>query len=147
MPYQKPVNNFYTGIPTRKASDSLYDVLLPKVKKLKYWHGPSKASSPVKRHFYSIKKSGPSLKLSGKNEFLLTLMKLRLGLLNEDLGDRFGISPSTVSSILTTWLQFLSDNLVPCLVFNLSKEAVQSILPKSFKTIVYRNVTHIIDCT
>jgi hypothetical protein len=74
-------------------------------------------------------------------------MKLRLGLLNEDLGDRFGISQSTVSSILTTWLQFLSDNLVPCLVFNLSKEAVQSILPKSFKTIVYRNVRHIIDCT
>lgn len=138
---------FYTGIPTRKALDSLYDVLLPKVKTLKYWHGPSKVSSPVKRHCASLKKSGPSRKLSGKNEFLLTLIKLRLGLLNEDLGDRFGISRTTVSNILTTWLPFLSKNLVPCLVFNPPKEAVQSILPKSFKTSVYCNVRHIIDCT
>lgn len=83
---------FYSSIPSRKAFDSLYDVLLPKLKTLKYWHGPSKVSSPIKRQCHSFAKPGPSRKLCGKDEFLLTLMKLRLGLLNEDLGDRFGIS-------------------------------------------------------
>ncbi|CAB3992839.1 uncharacterized protein LOC111330135 [Paramuricea clavata] len=125
---------FYTGIPSRKAFDSLYGLLLPNLRKLRRWHGPSKVSSPVKHFAASPKKAGRTRKLYGKNEFLLTLMKLRLGLLNQDLGDRFHISTTTVSKILTTWFSFLSADLVPLLLFNPPKEAVQLTLPKSFKT-------------
>ena len=138
---------FYTGIPTRKAFDTLYQLLLPKVRELKHWHGPSKVSSPLKHFSTPPKKAGRHRKLDGKDEFLLTLIKLRLGILNEDLGDRFNISATTVSKTLTTWFSFLSANLVPALLFNPPKEAVQLILPKSFKSIVYRNVRYIIDCT
>ena len=37
-----------------------------------------------------------------RNELLLTLMKIRLRLLNEDLVDRFSISVSRVSKLFTT---------------------------------------------
>ena len=45
------------------------------------------------RQFKSTPKTfGPDAKLSSKDEFLLTLMNLRLGLLTADLAHRFGIS-------------------------------------------------------
>ena len=138
---------FYTGIPSREAFDCLYELLLPNVRKLRRWHGPSKVSSPLKHFARSPQKAGRIRKLDFKNEFLLTLMKLRLGLLNQDLGDRLNISATTVSKILTTWFAFLSAHLVPLLLFNPPKEAVQLTLPKCFKTPVYRKVRHIIDCT
>ena len=106
---------FYTGIPTRKAFDTLYQLLLPKVGELKHWHGPSKVSSPLKHFSTPPKKAGRHRKLDGKDEFLLTLIKLRLSILNEDLGDRFNISATTVSKTLTAWFSFLSANLVPAL--------------------------------
>ena len=39
-------------------------------------------------------------KLTNDDEFLLTLVKLRLNLRNADLGFRFGIVESTVSAII-----------------------------------------------
>ena len=45
--------------------------------------------------------------LSVDNEFLMTLMKLRMGLSNFDLATRFGCSESTVSRILTTWINYM----------------------------------------
>ena len=38
------------------------------------------------------KKFGPDSKLESKDEFLLTLMKLRFGLFDKDTAHRFGIS-------------------------------------------------------
>ena len=38
------------------------------------------------------KKFGPDSKLESKDEFLLTLMKLRFGLFDKDIAHRFGIS-------------------------------------------------------
>ena len=37
----------------------------------------------------------------------MTLCHLRVGLLEEDLADRFGVHPSTVSRIFITWVNFL----------------------------------------
>ena len=74
-------------------------------------------------------------------------MKLRLNLLNEELGHRFEISTATVSKTFTTWLSFLSSHIVLALQFNSPKEAVGLILPKSFKNVFYRNLCYIIDCT
>ena len=44
-----------------------------------------------------VLKSGPKRKLSLEQEFLLVLMKLRLGLMVEDLAFRFQISAGKVS--------------------------------------------------
>ena len=45
-------------------------------------------------------------KLTPLNELFLTLVRLRCGLLNCDLAYRFGISESSVSDTITTWVQF-----------------------------------------
>ena len=42
--------------------------------------------------------------LDSKDELLLTLLKLRLGLTHQDLGDRFKIVQSTVSVIFKSWI-------------------------------------------
>ena len=46
-------------------------------------------------------------KLPVKDEFLLVMIKLRMGLLDIDLAERFNLSQSTVSGILITWINYL----------------------------------------
>ena len=50
------------------------------------------------------RKCGRRRKLSPLEEFVITLMRLRLGLFEENLGDRFGAHPSTISQVLITWV-------------------------------------------
>ena len=46
-------------------------------------------------------------KLPVKDEILLVMMKLCMGLSDIDLGERFNLSQSTVSGILITWINYL----------------------------------------
>ena len=73
---------FYTGLTTFYLFQTLFNFVVPLVQMLQKMPG----------------------KLSLVDEFLMVLMKLRLGLLNEDLGYRFGVSNSTVSRIFHKWL-------------------------------------------
>ena len=59
--------------------------------------------------------------LNPHDEFILKLMRLRLGLLNEDVADRFDISPAKPSFIFTTWIKLLS-KLLKSLVARLPRE-------------------------
>ena len=74
-------------------------------------------------------------KLSQRDEFLLTLIRLRLELLNEDLAERFGVSPTLCSIIFTTWIKLSSEVLGKALVVWPPKvsirEHVPEIIPKS----------------
>ena len=42
-----------------------------------------------------------------EDEFFLVLVRLRLGVMEQDLADRFEISQSTTSRIICTWIYFL----------------------------------------
>ena len=46
-------------------------------------------------------------KLSAEDEYLLVLMKLRMGLSTIDLAERFGVTESTVVNIFLTWINYL----------------------------------------
>ena len=48
--------------------------------------------------------------LGVEDEFLLALMKLRLGSSNVDLSVRFHVSEATVSKLFTTWINYLYVN-------------------------------------
>ena len=74
--------NLLTGIPTRAAFDALFDMVKKNVKKLRYWTGPVKSTRKGRNFKKSPKKSGPKRELTETDEFLLTMMKLRLGSTN-----------------------------------------------------------------
>ena len=97
--------NFYTGISSIPIFNMLFLLIQPYIINLIYWKGPK-----YHQNFSKIRKrkSKVAKKLTQRDEFLLTLMRLRLGLLNEDLADRFGISPGLSSYIFTTWIRILS---------------------------------------
>ena len=78
-------------------------------------------------------------------EFFLVLVRLRLGLMEQDLAYRFSVSQSTVSRVTIVWinfmyLQFKQVSLWPC------KEVVQSSMPKVLRD-QYPSMRVIIDAT
>ena len=136
---------FYTGIPSVKVFMTIFTYIVSTFKQITYWKGPSRVVAnplPNKR----TKNRFHTRSLSKKEELILTMMKLRLGILNQDLADRFGISMTCVTNIITTWVRILAQ-IVGSLVFNPSKEVVKANLPPSFKNPKYTNTRHIIDCT
>jgi hypothetical protein len=132
----------YTGFPTLQSFNDVFKVLESKAKHMKHWKGPSRVCNPL-NYKRAVSKSR---KISLKHEFVLTMMKLRLGLLLEDLADRFGISTTQDSNIFTTWVKFLSQTL-GTLVFNPPKDVVKSNLPPSFQNRKFSDVRHIVDCS
>jgi hypothetical protein len=87
---------------------------------------------------------GPARKLSSKSEFLMTLMKLRLGLLSKDLAKRFDISETLCSRIVLACLRACSIAL-KCLVYMPDAETLISTKPERFRNLP--DLNSIIDCT
>lgn len=135
---------FYTGIPTVDHFNKSYKIIEPMVNKVRYWKGPKYHCNPLK--YKVLKKRRENKKLTAREEMILTLMKLKLGLLDEDLADRFNVSTSHVSRIFTTWLNILSE-VFGALVYNPPREIVRENLPLKFKNSQYSGVRHIIDCS
>ena len=54
---------------------------------------------------------GRPRKLQLEDEFFAVLLRLRLGLLNTDVADRFGISGATMTRIITKWICILYKEL------------------------------------
>ena len=77
----------------------------------------------------------------------MVLLQFRLGLLNEDVADRFGISTGTASNTFATWIKFLSKVLGPCMLAWLPRESVQDHLPPIFKKRGHSKIRCIIDCS
>ena len=90
-------------IKTEALFDKFFEYIKPLVKRK--WRGPRVKSSIVRRFKNSPKKIGPNLKLSGREEFLLCLMKIRLGLLHENLTNQFLISKTLARGIFSTWVK------------------------------------------
>ena len=123
----------YTGLLTKAAFSDLLRLTCHKVSRMRYWQGDKKAmvSSAHKRSFKKTPvKFGSKRKLTMKEELLIVLMKLHLGLLN--LGDMFGISSTSISVIFNTWIKLLAAELCP-LVFYPDKIIIREYLPDQLK--------------
>jgi hypothetical protein len=71
-------------------------------------------------------------------------MRLKLGLLIDDLASRFIISSSTASSIFITWIKLMSKELSVLIIWP-DRSQVRRTLPACFKAL-YPKVRCIIDC-
>ena len=92
---------FYTGLPDDATFIALYNFVKPKPGfRLNYYNGYANAS---KDPSYIVSRGRPR-NLCELDELFLTLTRLRLGLLEKDLGDRFNILQQEVSQIFATWL-------------------------------------------
>ena len=78
---------------------SFYKFLLPAATQLNYW-GSSNAENREAKH-------GPQRKVQPIDELFMLLYRLRCDPLEKDIADRFGISQTTVSRTLITWINFL----------------------------------------
>ena len=153
---------FYTGFINGEIFKTLFNHLSFKASSMRYWDGSKKTfesssyserldnllSSPdinVSALNYSASKPGPSRKLSLETEFFMTLMKLRLDLLQLDLANRFGVGVGKVSQIFITWIKLLSKELGVLVIWP-SKDQVRKNLPLCFKKL-YPKVRTIIDFT
>ena len=134
---------FYTGVPSLSCLQMLSELLRPEAEKLKYWD--KNKGKIMKYQTSNNKKPGPKRVLRIEEEFVLTLVRLRLGLMGRHLSDIFSISSSQISRIVTTWVCFLSAVFKETLLLWPSKEEVKRNLPRSFKN--YPNTRIVIDCT
>ncbi len=87
----------------------------------------------------------PRYKISLKEQFILTLMKLRLNLGNRDLGYRFGVAKSTVGCYIEKIITVMHVRLTPALLLWPDKEALMETMPLSFR-VHYPKCVAIIDC-
>ena len=127
---------FYTGFPSYDHLKICFDFLGPATKQLIY--------RDSKRVFDQSNKGRPR-SLPPMEEFFLTLVRLRLGLLEQDIAYRFGVSQSTVSRIFTTWINFLYIQFRQIPLWP-PKEFVCAHMPKIFKE-QYPSTRVIIDAT
>ena len=104
---------FYNGLITLKSFNVLYKIVSPFIRRSR--RGRVQSVNKGK-----AKKFGPKWKLASEEELLITLMKLRLGSLSEELADKFNDSCSLISSIFKTWIKALSNVLKPTM-FSLEK--------------------------
>ena len=83
--------------------------------------------------------------LSSENELFLVLIRLRLGLLLEDLADRFQVSVTVISRMFKKWLCVMYAQL-KFLIKWPSREVVRKNLHSLFKQL-YPHCVRIIDCS
>jgi len=138
--------NRLTGITTRAAFDALFNMVKENAMKLRYWTGLLESVRKGRNFKKSPKTFGPKKELTKKDNFLLTMMKLRLGSTNADLAQCLTVSATTVTNIFTSWVKLLASEL-GCLIYNPSYEVFRKTLPKKFRKPGYSKVRHIIDCT
>ncbi|XP_071118519.1 uncharacterized protein [Haliotis cracherodii] len=85
-----------------------------------------------------------SMQLRPASVLMLVLMKLRLGLVNQDLAYRFGVSKQHVSDLLNNALPPLAQKL-SCFIHWPEKDDVVKYMPKVIKN-CYKQCRVIIDC-
>ena len=121
---------FYTGMPNYQVLMAL----LAYIKRL--------SDAVTDTHIAPGPGRPKSLKI--EDEFLAVLMRLRLGLLVEDVSERFGVSVDTYSRIFAKWIKLLSRELRLLFPWP-TQEAISARLPVQFAK--YPRTRVIIDCT
>jgi len=110
--------HYYTEFPSFRVFRAFYAFLGPSVDQLTYWGTDEPKVSRTK--------------LCPMDQLLMTLMRLRLNLDEQDLAVRIGLSQPTASKYFITWVSFLYRHLSE-IDWWPSQESVFSTSPVPFK--------------
>ncbi len=125
---------FYTGLPNWVTFVWLFNLLLPFTHRMRYYGCVDKETDGLRRH----------MRLSLEDQLLATLMRLKVGLFLTDLSDRFSVSVSHMSRIITTWV-FLMEKVLSPLNPPPTIDIINQTLPRQYSK--FKNIRFIIDCT
>ena len=134
--------SFYTGFLSFKHLEACFHFLGPAKYHLEYRDSIYKTQT---QNESLEKRRGRPRSLTIIDELILVLVRLKLGLLEEDLAFRFQISQPKVSRIFTTWVNFLYHQLKQIPLWP-PKDVVSSNMPSVFKQ-KYPTTRVIIDAT
>lgn len=126
---------FYTRFNSYRTFGAFFCFLGPAVNSLCY----------SSKNVTMVKKNRRHRSLPPIEECFLTLVRLRAGLTEQDIAYRFELSQSTVSRIVTTWINFMYLELKQIPLWP-PRELIQANMPKQFKD-MYPNTHVIIDAT
>lgn len=126
---------FYTGFPSYQHFIAFFEFVKPSAETMTYCYA---SNMPF------VSRPG-SKKMSLIDELFMFLVRIRLGLLQQDLAHRFNVSESTISRNVVTWANYLYFFLGLQPIWP-SKQAVQDHMPSGFKTL-YPSTRVVIDCT
>ena len=134
--------SFYTGFSSYLMFLACFNFLKRSAEVMRGWKGSATCPGDVDQHG---QKPGRKSKLSLEEQFFLVMVRLRLGLFEVDLADRFGVHPSTVSRIIITWLNLMYVKFQQLPAW-LSRRKINRLMPPCFKK-WYPTTRVIIDCT
>ena len=126
---------FYTGLPDYNALLICFDMVKDAAEHIEYEH---------ERTHPGIQCGRPRC-LTKFQEFTLTLVRLRLGLLEKDLAHRFSVSRPLVSKVSRAWTRFLRGQFEPLITIP-PREVLKLYMPDIFKSF-YPDCVIIVDCT
>ena len=135
---------FYTELPDLAHFNVVFGAIAPSAQDIKYWDKQKSDTSHYQKD-ETKRKPGRKRILTMKEEFLIVLCRLRLGVLNRHLADMFGVSEPAISKIVATWVCMLDKVFENTLVRWPSKEELARKVPRCFKK--YPQTRIIIDAT
>ena len=128
---------FYTGL-SRKSYDVFQKLMLDKMTGMSY-------SSNVSADYIEHDQRGRPRTLSPADELLLTVIKLRHNFPETDLGNRFGVTQSTVSRVFSAVVRCISYTFKELIIWP-SRELIDRYMPTAFWT-KYPKTQVVIDAT
>ena len=147
----------YTGFESTSMFQLVFNHLRPLAAQMQYWKGEketkreerTRETSEYEEYLFaaglSRKRPGPSRKLTLEQEFLMVMMRLRCGLLVEDLAFRFKVASSLVTFVFFTWIRLMAAEFKGLIVWA-DRDTVRRNHPDSFRKF-YPKCRVIIDCT
>ena len=132
---------FYTGFKSMSMFMACYRYLEADARSMRLWRGGKTRTDGERQGA----KTGPAPALDYEEQFFFVCVRLKMGLLLEDLSDRLRVSVSTLSRYFTSWINLMYWKFDDLLVWP-SRRRIDRNMPDCFKT-HYPSTRIIIDCT
>lgn len=134
---------FYTGFESADAFRMLFEFLQPKAMKMHYWRGLKNTSKNL--CFVRDLRNNNLRALTLEQELLVTMMRLKVGLLVHDLAFRFNVTEGLISTVFFTWIRLFSKKLSWLITWP-ERHIIKRNLPSMFRK-YYTKCVVIIGCS